>query len=477
MNSQQRRVVITGIGLVSPLGSTKEALWEALSGARSGVGPLTVLAPGAVPVHAAAEARQFTGEIDDFGPLEKEQKKQIRKALRVMCRECQMGVAVAQLALADAAIQVGTVDPDRIGISFGTDYMLSLPEEFTEGIRQCLSGEGKFEFPRWGQEGLPKMSPLWLLKYLPNMPASHVAIFDDLRGPSNSLTLREAGSNLAIGEAFHIIRRGNADAMVCGATGTRLHTMKILHAVSQEEVACGNGDPTKVSRPFDQKRSGMVLGEGAGAVVIEELAHARARGATIYGEVMAASSRAAAAGWRVARRKLALVNVLRALLHDSGFQPDQIDHLHAHGLSTQSCDAEEAQAIVDAFGPTGPHAARGGRQKLFRQSGGRQRDGGTDCQSAGRAGRDAFPDAQLRNARRGLSGPCRAGPLDASRQAVHQRERHAAGTGKRGGGAAVGIRTSGRNEGVGVPALAGMPRKLRLKAGLQRLRRHFLRTL
>ncbi len=351
MSSNERRVVITGIGLVSPLGNTKEALWEALEQGRSGVGPITVLSPGAVPVQVAAEARQFSGEIEDFGPLEKEQKKQIRKALRVMCRECQMGVAVAQLALTDAAIQAGKIDPDRIGISYGTDYMLSLPEEFNEGIRQCLSGEGTFEFPRWGLEGLPKMSPLWLLKYLPNMPASHVAIFNDLRGPSNSLTMREAGANLAVGEAYQIIRRGNADAMVCGATGTRLHAMKMVHAVSQEEVACADGDPTKVSRPFDQKRSGMVLGEGAGAIVIEELAHAQARGATIYGEIAAVASRAAAAPRLVARRKVALAHVLRALLQDSGFQPVEIDHLHAHGLSTRSCDVEEAQAIVEIFGP------------------------------------------------------------------------------------------------------------------------------
>ncbi len=351
MSSKQRRVVITGMGLVSPLGSSKESLWEALSQGRSGVGPLTVLSPGAVPVQVAAEAKQFTGEIEDFGPLEKEAKKQIRKALRVMCRECQMGVAVAQLALADAAIQAGTIDPDRMGISYGTDYMLSLPEEFSEGIRQCLDGAGEFEFPRWGLEGLPKMSPLWLLKYLPNMPASHVAIFNDLRGPSNSLTLREAGANLAVGEAFHIIRRGNADAMLCGATGTRLHSMKIVHAVSQEEVACGNGDPTKVSRPFDQNRSGMVLGEGAGAIVIEELAHAQARGAAIHGEIVAASSRATVAPRLVARRKTAMTNVLRALLQDSGLQAGEIDHLHAHGLSTRSCDVEEAQAIDEAFGP------------------------------------------------------------------------------------------------------------------------------
>jgi 3-oxoacyl-[acyl-carrier-protein] synthase II len=182
------------------------------------------------------------------------------------------------------------------------------------------------------------------------MPASHVAIFNDLRGPSNSLTMREAASNLAVGEAYQIIRRGNADAMVCGATGTRLHAMKLIHVVSQEEVACADGDPTTVSRPFDRDRSGMVLGEGAGAIVIEELAHAQARGAAIYGEIVAASSRAAVAPRLLARRELALANVLRALLQDAGLQPEEIGHLHAHGLSTRSCDVEEAQAIVEVFG-------------------------------------------------------------------------------------------------------------------------------
>ena len=286
--------------------------------------------------------------------------------------------------------------------------MLSLPEEFNEGIRQCLNGEGKFEFPRWGLEGLPKMSPLWLLKYLPNMPASHVAIFNDLRGPSNSLTFREAGSNLAVGEAYQIIRRGNADAMVCGATGTRLHAMKIVHAVSQEEVACGNGDPTKVSRPFDQNRSGMVLGEGAGAVIIEELAHAQARGATIYGEIVAASSRAAAAGRLVARRKVAMANVLRALLHDSGFQPDEIDHLHAHGLSTRSCDAEEAQAIAEAFGQRARTLPVVAAKSYFGNLG--AGSGMVELIAsllALRAGL-AFPDAQLRDAGRRVPDPRRA---------------------------------------------------------------------
>ena len=117
-------------------------------------------------MHVAAEARQFAGEIDDFGPLEKEQKKAIRKALKVMCRECLMGTAAAQLTLADAGPGLGKSDPERTGISFGVDYMLSVPEEFSEGIQPCIDEQGEFHFSRWGTAGLAKMSPLWLLKYL-----------------------------------------------------------------------------------------------------------------------------------------------------------------------------------------------------------------------------------------------------------------------------------------------------------------------
>ena len=350
MSPTPRRIVITGVGIVSPLGNTKEALWDALSNGRSGVGPMTMLPPGTIPLHAAAEASQFHGEIEDFGPLEKDQKKAIRKGLKVMCRECQMGVAVAQLALIDAKIEPGRVDPDRIGISYGTDYMLSIPEEFTEGVRQCVDAAGDFHFSRWGGEGLPKMSPLWLLKYLPNMPASHVAIYNDFRGPNNSLTLREAAANLAVGEAFQIIRRGNADVMLCGATGTRVHTMKMVHCLQQEEVACGDGDPARLSRPFDRGRTGMVLGEGAGAVVIEDLGHATARGARIYGEIVAAASRSAASRPLVALRKQAMANVLQALLKYGDFAPDALGHLHAHGLSTRACDIDEASAIGQVFG-------------------------------------------------------------------------------------------------------------------------------
>ena len=350
MSRAQRRVVITGMAVISPLGNSKEALWEALSAGRSGVGPLTMLPPGTLPVSVAAEAREFLGKIDDFGPLEKEQKKAIRKGLKVMCRECQMAVAAAQRALQDAGLAPGQYDPCRTGVDFGSDYMLTLPGEFTEGVLECLGEDGKFEFSRWALQGMPKMSPLWLLKYLPNMPASHIAIYNDFRGPNNSLTHREAASNLAVAEAFQTILRGQADIILAGATGTRLHPMKTLHVVQQEEVASGDGDPAKASRPFERHRTGMVLGEGAGTVVLEELASAQARGATIYAEVLGGASSSVADRNLVARRDQAMTNALAAMLRNTGVEPDEIGHLHAHGLSTRTGDVEEARAIHQVFG-------------------------------------------------------------------------------------------------------------------------------
>jgi 3-oxoacyl-[acyl-carrier-protein] synthase II len=338
------------MGLVCPLGSSKESLWQGLSSGRSAVESFTSEPSCSLPVKFGAEARQFQGEIEDFGPLDKEQKKSIRKGSKMMCRECQMGVAAAQLALSDAGLTSGKLDPERTGISFGSDYMLSLPEEFLEGIKQCMDDQGHFQYSRWGGEGLPKMSPLWLLKYLPNMPASHVAIYNDLRGPNNSLTLREASANVAMGEAFQIILRGSAESMLCGATGTRLHPMKAMHAIQQEELASSDAEPALASRPFDRNRTGMVLGEGAGSILIEELATAQARGANIDGEVLAAASSSVVQRNLVAQRELAMSNVLHNVLKAANIKPEEVGHIHAHGLSTRSGDKEEARAIDNVFG-------------------------------------------------------------------------------------------------------------------------------
>lgn len=344
-----RRVVISGMGLISPLGHDPAALWESLSTGRSGVEPIAALPPGLIGGFTA-EARSFRGEIDDFGPLDGEKKKAIRKGLKVMCRESQMGVAAAQRAIADARLAAGNHDPERTGVVFGSDYMLSMPEEFTAGIRECVVEPEHFAFSRWAVAGMPRMSPLWLLKYLPNMPASHIAIYNDLRGHSNSITHREAASLLAVGEAFHVIVRGHADVMVAGATGTRVHPMKAIHARQQEELANNGHVAAETARPFDLHRSGMVLGEGAAAIVVEELEHARARGATIYAEVLGAGSSSVADRHRVAQRDVALANAIRAALRDARRTAADVGFVDAHGLSTRSCDVDECRALAAVFG-------------------------------------------------------------------------------------------------------------------------------
>jgi 3-oxoacyl-[acyl-carrier-protein] synthase II len=356
--SENRRVVITGLGLISPLGNTPSAMWSAMMAGRSGVAATTLLPSNGQPLKFAAEAREFTGEIEDFGPLEKERKKFIKKGLKVMCRETRMAVAAAQLALADAGLAESPADPEMSGVVLGSDYMLTMPEDYEGGMKKCAPA-GQFDYERWGKEGLGEMAPLWMLKYLPNMPASHIAIFNDLRGPNNSLTMREAAGNLAVGEAFRTIQRGHASLMVAGATGTRILPMQAIHALQTEQMAGAgagpeeagyNGDPTKASRPFDKHRAGMVAGEGAGMVVLEELQSAKSRGATIYAEVIGLGSANVADATLRGKCDVSLARAMKAALRDAGRSPADVGHINAHGLSTIERDRDEALAIREVFG-------------------------------------------------------------------------------------------------------------------------------
>ena len=374
----QRRIVISGMGRISPLGNSPQLLWDHLADGQSGVQAYDTMRLCAGGPPAAAVADAFLGKIDDFGELEKNQKKMIRKGLKLMSRETQMGVAAAQMALQDAGFLPGVMAPERCGCIFGTDYMLTIPDDFVDGIAACESPESsatendaRFLFSQWGQEGLSKMTPLWLLRYLPNMPASHVAIYNDLRGPNNSLTMREAAANLALGEAFFTMERGSADLMVVGATGTRVHPMNAIHAVQQEEIASDQFAPGALSRPFDRDRCGMVLGEGAGVVVLEELKSAEARGAKIYGEILSRGSSTVLSRRGVAGRESAMRNALVALFEDDGLAAHDIGHIHAHGLSTRLSDAEEAKAIGSIFGDCQPPimAAKGNFGNLGAGSG------------------------------------------------------------------------------------------------------------
>ena len=348
--SSERRVVITGVGLISPLGSSTTELWDALSTGRSGVVRREATDP---PPNIAGLAPQFTGAIGDFGPLEKPAKKAIRKGLKLMCRETQMAVASAQLALGDSSAAEGDFDPERVGVILGSDYMLTLPDDYADAVAKCAP-DGKFDYTRWGSDGLRDMQPLWMLRYLPNMPSSHIAIYNDLRGPSNSLTMRESSGLMAIGEALRIIARGSADRMVAGATGTRVMPLQAVHALQTETLAEA-ADPTTASRPFDADRTGMVCGEGAGMVVLESLESAQARGAKIYGEVLGfGTSTVTESPHSMEPLKgcndVAIAGAVRAVLNDADLAPADVGHINAHGLGTVEADRDEATALRAAFG-------------------------------------------------------------------------------------------------------------------------------
>ena len=349
MNNTKRRVVITGFGVISPLGNSPEAMWDALSNRRSGVRTLKSVPPDHLPVEGAGECWDFvTSDINAFGPLEKKKQRNIKKNLKVACRDIQMGVAAAQLAMNDAGLEAGVYDPDRTGVVYGSDYMMTVPEEFNDGVRACLDDQRGFHFENWGERFPKEVDPLWLLKFLPNMPASHIAIYNDMRGPNNSITIREASANLAVAEAACTIERGHADIIVTGSTGTRVHPIRSLHMVMQEQLATGR-PPEELSRPFEKGRNGMVIGEGAGAMILESLESAQQRGVPILGEIHGFGSSTVIGKNTVAHCGKALANVMRQALSTSGFQPDDVGHIHAHGLSTTKCDAEEAAAVANVF--------------------------------------------------------------------------------------------------------------------------------
>lgn len=357
MSNNQTRIVITGLGQISSLGNTIEQLWAALDAQQSGVRTLEQIPYEHLIASFGGEAWDFTGDIDNYGPLEKTTMRAIKKGSRLMCREIQMGVASAQHALNNAGLNPEVYNPDRIGIVYGCDYILSHPQEFREGVRASLDDEGKFEFDNWAEKGMPNLNPLWLLKYLPNMPASHIGIYNDLRGPSNSLTMREASSNLAIGEAICTIERGDADLMISGATGTRIHPLRTVYVNRQEVLASNNFEAAQASRPFEQDREGMVLGEGAGSFVLERLEHALERGATIHGEIVGFGSSTVINPDFTPQFEQAFSNVIEQALSSASMTADQIGHVNAHGVSKVETDRAEAKAINAAFGNEKPVVA------------------------------------------------------------------------------------------------------------------------
>ncbi len=326
-------VVITGIGLISPLGIGNDAFWNALVSGESGVRVRAEFVDSRHPYRIA-------GEVPDF---EAKQHVRPRKALKVMCRPIQFGFAAATQAIDQAGI-AGHIDPDRFSTLFGTEAFYADPHEVALVFRKCIVNRS-YDHNRWGEYAMREIEPLWMLKYLPNMVASHISIACDARGPSNTICLAEASSLLAIMEATDLIRRGAVDAAVAGGTESLMATTGMiyrgLHRLSQRI-----DHPREASRPFDAARDGMVAGEGAAAFVLERAEFARARGAKPLACVLG-FDRGYAPRDEMAR---GIADSLRRTLERSGVRPAEVGHCNAHGFSTIPDDILEAQGIAAALG-------------------------------------------------------------------------------------------------------------------------------
>ncbi len=353
----RRRVVITGLGPVTPLGIGANAFWNALLEKRCGLRRISSFDPSRF-------ASQLGGEIEgikvgDFVH------KTYRKAAKIMARDIVLAVAAAHQAVTDAKLRTpclisrgeaeGAPDHDstRFGANIGAGLICADLHELAE-VLHGASEDDVFSFARWGNEGMFNLTPLWLLKFLPNMLACHVTIVHDAQGPSNTITCGEASSHLAIGEAYRSIERGAADVCICGGAESKTNPMALLRQQLGGRLSTRNDTPEAACRPFAKDRDGTVNAEGGGLVILEELAHAKKRGARIYAELigfgaahdayMAAQPTHPEPGGRGA------AVALRKALKDASVSADDVDMVGSFACGLVEHDRAEAAAVHSVLG-------------------------------------------------------------------------------------------------------------------------------
>ena len=321
-----RRVVITGMGALTPLGNTAQDFWQGCLDGRSGIGWITLVDTTNYPV-------KVDGEVRNFDPQDFMERKEARR----MARFSQFGVAAARMAIDDAALDLAKEDATRVGVYLGNGNG-GYPETNDAVVTIVTKGGNRLD-------------PLYMSKCLPNMAAAQVALQFGLKGYNNTSTTACAAGTQAMGDALDIIRLGRADVMLAGGSEAGICELGLaafnnMHALSRRQ-----DDPTKASRPFDKDRDGFVCAEGAGIFVFESLEHAQRRGARILAEIAgyAASSDAyhvvapCADGEGAAR-------TMRWALDDAGIQPEDVDFISAHGTATPAGDLAETLAIKSVFG-------------------------------------------------------------------------------------------------------------------------------
>jgi len=322
----RKRVVITGIGVVSPVGSDVETFWKNITAGKSGVGRITKFDPTDFPVQIAAE-------VKDFDPLKYFDKREIRRLDPFI----QFAVAAAEQAVKQAGIDDESLDKERIGVLIGS------------GIGGLNTVETQHQILL--EKGPKRVSPYCVPMEIINMASGIVSIRHGFKGPNISVVTACATGTHAIGEAYRTILYGDADVMVAGGAESCITPLSVAGFAAARALSTRNDEPEKASRPFEKNRDGFVMGEGAGVVVLEEYEHARRRGAPILAEVVgygtsgdAYHMTAPAPGGEGAAR------AIRNALKDAGVSPEQIDYINAHGTSTKFNDLYETMAIKSVFG-------------------------------------------------------------------------------------------------------------------------------
>ena len=325
-NDSRRRVVITGMGAITPIGLTVEEFWNACVEGRSGAGPLTLIDPDGYPTKIACE-------VKGFDPQKYMEKREARR----MARFSQMAVAAARQAVDDAGLRLAKEDTTRVGVLLGNGNG-GYPN-IDEAMRVILNKGGM------------RLDPLYMPKSLPNMAASQVAMQFGIKGYNNTVSTACAAATQAMGDAVEIVRHGRADVMLAGGAEAGISELGLAAFSVMRAVSTRNDEPEKASRPFDARRDGFVCGEGAAVFVFESLEHALARGVPILAEITGYA--ACADAYHLVAPCADGEGAIRAMrwaLEDAGLRPEDVDYINAHGTSTPINDAVETLAIKGVFG-------------------------------------------------------------------------------------------------------------------------------
>ncbi len=336
----RRRVVVTGAGWVTPMGSEIREVWAGLKQGGSGVGYTSIFDASRFPTKIAAEVRDW--DISEVG--------EDPEAWKLRGRHTRFAVGAAKKAIKDSGLLDASFDPTRLGVYLGSGEGQQDFHCFARMMTAALQGE-EFDLALFTKAGLEWLHPTIELEQEPNMPAGHLAAMFNAQGPNANCLTACAASSQAIGEAAEIIRRGDADAMLSGGTHSMIHPFGVTGFNLLTALSTNNDNPREASRPFDRDRDGFVLGEGSAMVVLEEREHAMRRGANIYGELTGYGSTADA--YRITDTHPEGRGATRCItlaLEDAGLNPDDIHYINAHGTSTNVNDRVETLAIKKALG-------------------------------------------------------------------------------------------------------------------------------